>query len=127
MKNSYTMKKYNLGAIIKSCIYSVFATLICILIFAFVLNIFSLGSESINIVNQVIKIVSIILGCVILHRTTKKSTIIPYIVLPLLYTILTFIIFSTLNRSFSLNITLFNDAFFGVVVGGIYYLLLGKK
>ena len=120
-------KNYQLGAVFKALIYSIFTTLICILIFAFVLNIFNLGDSSINIVNQIIKIISILIGCFVLNKHLKKAGIVPYIILPLLYTILTFIIFSLLNKSFYIDITLFNDAFFGIVTGCIFYLLLGRK
>ncbi len=126
MKKLAINKNYNLLSIIKALIYSIFTTLICILIFAFILNIFNLGDESINIVNQIIKIVSILIGCFVLNKSLK-SGIVPYILLPLLYTVLTFIIFSALNKSFSLDITLFNDAFFGIITGSIYYFLLGRK
>ena len=120
-------KNYNIITVSKALMYSVFSTLICILIFAFLLNIFNIDNGSISVVNQIIKIVSVLLGCFILKKELKNVGIMPYLLLPLLYTIATFIIFSILSKSFNLDITLFNDAFFGIVTGCIFYLLLGRK
>lgn len=127
MKNSSLNNKISLGAILKSNILSVFTTLICILIFAFILNIFSLGSECIDIVNQIIKITSIIIGCLSLQKASKNTSISNFVILPIIYTLSTFIIFSLLNGSFYFDITLFNDMFFAVVIGLIYFLLLGRQ
>lgn len=127
MKKTSVKSNLNIFNLLKSTILSIFTTLVSILIFAFILNIFNLGNESIDIVNQIIKIVSIVLGCLFLTKGSKKNNIYEYLLLPLLYTIFTFLIFSALNKSFSLDITLFNDAFFGAVIGSLYYLLLARK
>ena len=126
MKKTLINKNICFTSLIRATLTSIFTTLIAILIFAFILNIFNMGTESINVVNQLIKIGSILIGCFILNKSCKKN-IVPFIILPFLYTLLTFIIFSLLNKSFSLDITLFNDTFFGIITGCIFYLLIARK
>ena len=75
MKSSINSKKLNFGGVLKGVLSSVFSTLISILIFAFILNIFNLGNESINVINQIIKIISILIGCIILSKSSKNKNV----------------------------------------------------
>ena len=126
MKKSLCKKQFAVSYLIKSLFTSVLATLICILIFAFVLNIFSLGNESIDIVNQIIKILSIILGLYVLNKNCNAKNIISFIIFGALYTIITFVIFSILNKSIYIDITLFNDIFFATLTCCIYFFLFAR-
>lgn len=127
MNRLFYNNKIDIKSVFKATLVSIFSTLIAILIFAFILNIFNLGDGSINVVNQIIKIASVLIGCIVLSKGYRKPNIISFIIVSLFYTVFTFIIFSILNKSFNLDVTLFNDAFFGMVVGCIYYILIGKQ
>lgn len=126
MKSISTKKQSNILGLIKSLFISILITLICILIFAFILNIFNLGNESIDVVNQIIKILSIVIGLTFLKKFTNNKSVISFIIFGALYTIVTFLIFSALNQSFYIDVTLFNDAFFATLTCCIYFFLFAK-
>ena len=131
MENTLTNKKDYILNFIKGIFSSLCLSLILILIFAFVLKFVSLSDNTIKIINQIIKISSILYGVFIFHKNDCHNTFFKGIILGVLYGILTFLIFSLLSGGLNFNLTTLNDIVFNGLIGGIvgilFTLLNNKK
>ncbi len=117
-----TKKLQNNGTLIatlKGSLTAVVISLIGILFFAFVIKLFGITDEFLRPVNQVIKGLSILIGVFTGLKKYKQNGFIIGILIGLIYTLLAFIVFSTLNGSFKLDKTLLNDVLFGGIMGAI--------
>ena len=116
-------QKYEKGgffkALIKGSLFSLSISLIAICIFAFLLRFFDINSDLITPINQVIKIVSILLGTFIGLKNIKEMGLITGFLIGILYTALAFVVFSILNGCFVFEPSLINDLLFGGIAGGI--------
>ena len=110
---------------IKALFSGLCLSLILILIFAFVLKFVSVSDGTIKIVNQVIKIVSILYAMLVLRKKDKNSLFFKGILLGALYGLFAYLIFSILSGSFAFNLTNFNDIAFNAVIGAVIGLFLG--
>lgn len=116
--------------IIKGAFWGVAFSLLCILIFAFVLKYTNLSENTIQPINQVIKGLSLLVACFVASKKISKNGWLVGILIGLVYTILTYIIFSILNGGFSFGISLLYDCLFGTIGGliaGIICISLLKK
>lgn len=104
---------------IKGSLFAVAVSLIGILIFAFVIKLTSVSDGLISPVNQAIKGMSVLMGCFYAFKQTKSNGLIKGILIGVIYTILSFMIFSLLNGQINLTKTLFNDTLFGAIIGAI--------
>lgn len=104
--------------ILKAVIIAVIVSLVGILILAVVIKVFSLDTELIPIINQIIKVVSIFIACMISFKLTKDSAI-RGIVVGAFYTVLCFGIFSALAGEFVIGLSLLFDVAIGSLVGFI--------
>ena len=104
---------------LKGSLIAVAFSLILILIFAFILQILSLGDGTIKVVNLIIKLISIMLGTSVAVRKTKEKGLLTGLFVGLVYTVIAFIVFSILNGQFSFEKSLFNDILFGTIGGAI--------
>lgn len=105
--------------LIKGSLIALSISLIAICIFAFVLRFCDLSEEVIKPVNQIIKIVSVLVGAYIGMKGCKEMGLITGFFIGLLYTLLAFVVFSLLNGAFNFNSSLINDLIFGGIAGGI--------
>ena len=105
--------------VLKGSLMALSICLIGILIFAFVLRIFTISDNAIKPVNQVIKILSIFLGTLFGLKKTKDMGLISGMVIGLLFTIISFVTFSILDGNFEFGISLLNNCLFGSIIGGI--------
>ena len=76
------------------------ASLVFILLFAVLLKFFELSDMAIKIVNQVIKILSVCFGVGISLKRDKKRGILKGLLVGVLYTIVSYLVFSLLVASF---------------------------
>ena len=106
-------------AILKGSLIAVASSLIGILFFAFIIKLFGITDQFLRPVNQVIKGISILLGVFISAKKYKQNGLILGAVVGLVYTLLAFVVFSTLNGSFNIDKTLLNDVLFGGIMGAI--------
>lgn len=106
-------------SILKGALISVCVSLVCILVFAFFIKLTNMSDGIIKPINQVIKVLSILIGTIIAVKKTKQKGLISGIFVGLLYTVLAFVVFSALNGSFKFDITLLIDIVFGVIAGAI--------
>ena len=109
---------------VKGVFASLCLSLILILIFAFLLKYVSLSDNTIKIINQFIKIISILYGLIVLSKKDKSALFFKGILLGIFYGALSYLIFSLLNGSFSVELTTLNDLVFNAIVGAIIGLFL---
>jgi len=116
--------------IIKGSFWGVAFSLICVLIFAFVIKFTSVSENIIQPINQIIKGCSILFACFIVSKKIRKQGWLVGLFTGLLYTALAFLIFSILDGEFTFGLNVLNDLVFGSVMGmiaGILCISLRKK
>lgn len=105
------------STILKGSIYALIFSLLGILLFAFIIKLTSLSDNLIKPINQIIKVLSILLGCSFAFKNNREKTLLNGLFIGIIYTILAFLLFSALNGSFNFSKTIFVDILFGGVVG----------
>ena len=123
-------KKDYLFNFIKAIFASICLSLILILIFAFILKYVSLSDNTIKLINQAIKILSILYGFIVLRKKDKHSLFFKGILIGIVYGALSYLLFSLLSGSFALEITTLNDIVFNGVIGaiiGLFFSFFTKK
>lgn len=103
--------------VLKGTFWAISISLICVLIFAFVIKFTSISESWITPINQGIKIVSILFGAYIMSKKIRSNGWLWGIILGSAYTLLAFLLFSILNGKFNFNISLLNDLIFGSIIG----------
>lgn len=114
----------------KGTFWALSFALLSILLFAFIIKYTSISSEAIQPVNQVIKALSILIGCFVFGKKIKTKGWLFGGIIGVLFTLLAFVVFSILDGSFSFNLNLLNDIIFGALMGiiaGIICITLRKK
>lgn len=106
-------------ALVKGSLFSLSISILAICIFAFILRFCDIKTELIKPINQVIKIVSILLGTFLGLKKTKEMGLITGFLIGVVYTLLAFVVFSVLNGGFCFSPTLINDMLFGGIAGAI--------
>ena len=109
---------------IKGVLVSLLVTLAGIFLFALVLKFVDLNALVIKIVNQIIKILSVLFGVKVCLKGNKSKGLLKGGVIGVLYTVLSYFIFSLLVSNFSFGLNLLYDILFlglaGVVCGVIF-------
>ena len=105
--------------VIKGSLVAVSISLVLILIFALIIKFLNVPENFIMPINQIIKIVSIFIGCFTALKTYKQKGLITGVIIGLMYTTLAFLIFSILGGTFTLNLSFFVDCLFAMLIGGI--------
>lgn len=108
-----------LANIFKGAIIAVSITLVLILLFAILIKIANIPDSVITPVNQVIKIVSIFVGCFLTLKKYPQKGLITGASIGAVYTILAFLVFSLLGGTFSINLSFLSDLFFSLIIGGL--------
>ena len=123
MNTTKTLKENERGmfvkALIKGSLFSLSISIIAICIFAFLLRFFDINSDLIKPINQVIKIISILLGTFFALKRVKEMGLITGFLIGIIYTMLAFVVFSILNGCFVFEPSLINDLLFSGIAGGI--------
>lgn len=87
--------------------------------------------SAISPINQVIKGISILIGCFIGLKKSNEMGFISGLVIGIFYTALAFVTFSILDGQFVFSKTLLNDLLFGGIIGAICGIIavnfIGKK
>lgn len=118
-KTKKMFNKSNILCLIKGSMIAIITSLICILFFAFLVKLFGLSDNSLKIVNQIIKAISILIGTFIGLKQNKEKGLIKGLLIGLCYTFFAFLIFSALNGNLSFEKSLLNDCIFGGITGAI--------
>ena len=115
---SVSLKNSNsLFTILKGALSALIISLVGILIFAFIIKLTSISDILIKPINQVIKVISILFGCILAFKNKAEKTLSKGLIVGIFYTILAFLLFSTLNGKFEFNISLLLDILFGGAIG----------
>lgn len=115
--------KNNFLSYVKAQTFSIISTLVCILIFAFTIKILELPDSCIVPVNYVIKSLCIFLGVLSLTKD-KTEGLKKGFIHGILYVIIAFLVFSFLNKTFSISISLLLEILLGGILGGIIGIVL---
>lgn len=117
-------------SVVKGSFWGVAFSLICVLVFAFIIKFTSISENSIQPINQIIKGLSILVACFIASKTLNSHGWLNGIFVGFLYTILSFLIFSILNGQIFFGLSTLNDLVFGSIMGmiaGIIFIGIRKK
>lgn len=127
------LKSINMATIVsilKASLIGVIISILLVLLFAFVLKFVDLNSSVIAIVDQVIKIISIVAVIIVLNRSNSDNLLIKSLMAGAVYSIFTFIVFSILNGGINLGMGILTDIVFSALVGGasaIFINIIKKK
>ena len=108
--------------IIKGALFSVFCTVIGVLIFALIIKIANLGEGVIKTVNQFIKIVSLFLGASFSIKENKG--LIKGLILGGFYALIVSLVFRLLGGGYSTFLSFILDFIFCLLVGAIFGIIL---
>lgn len=106
-------------SVLKGALVSLAISLVGILIFAFFIKYVAVPTLAIKPINQVIKGISLLVGCFVALKKVDKMGLISGLLIGLTYTVLAFIVFSILDGNFEFSKTLVNDLLFGGIIGAI--------
>lgn len=108
-----------INGVLKGALAAITVSLVAILLFAFIIKLTSIGDSFISPLNQAIKGISILMGCFYALKQTNSNGLVKGILVGVLYTMLSFLIFSLLNGQFGYSKTFVNDLLFGAIIGAI--------
>ena len=111
------VKKASMLAIARGAVVALCVAMFLILIFAFVVKWMSLSEGVITAVNQIIKIVSIFFGVVACSKKTSGKTLYKGMLVGLLFSVLSFLLFSALNQTFNFDLKVILDMVFATAIG----------
>ncbi|MFQ6749566.1 MAG: TIGR04086 family membrane protein [Clostridia bacterium] len=95
-------------------------SMLLVLIFAFGLRLFGFGEGAINVIVQIIKGASVLMGVMIAMKHQKEMGFLTGLGIGLVFTVISFVVFSCLDGfRFEFSGTLLNDLIFGGIIGGI--------
>lgn len=103
--------------ILKGALNALVVSLLLILLFAFVIKLTNINDSWIKPINQIIKVLSILVGCFVAFKKYDGKTITKGMFIGFFYTILAFLLFSILNGKFDFSFSLLFDILFGVATG----------
>lgn len=111
----------------KGVMCAVIATLLFILVFAFILQISGLSNAVISPVMQVVKVICIFIGVAIALKPAKSKGWLYGLLVGIFYMVLTFIVFSLLDGHFVINLGALSDLLFAALVGLVSAVLLRMR
>lgn len=117
--NSVANKKSSFVGVLKGALVAVSTTLILILLFALIVRFFNVSDKWIFPINQVIKVISLILGVIVILKSSREKGFVKGLILGLTYFILSFVIFSILQASFKIGIKNIYDLILTTLMGGL--------
>jgi putative membrane protein (TIGR04086 family) len=105
------------GEIGKATGISLIFTLAAVLVFAFIIKIFSLNTEVIKPVNQFLKVISIFTGCY--FSLSGRKGWLKGLITGLFVILLTYFIFAIISGSIEFNWSVIVEIIFGSIIGAI--------
>ena len=121
------LKKINLtlvASILKASLIGVIVSILMVLAFAFALKFVDLNSATISLIDQIIKIVSVVAAVGVLSKSNSQSLLVKGIAVGAVYSLLTFVVFSVLNGGLNFGVATLTDMVFSAMVGGATAMLL---
>lgn len=108
--------------VVKAILISVLLSLVLVLLFAFIVKFTGINSNWIMPVNQIIKILSVFIGCLLGIKYPVKG-VIKGILIGLFFLLITFLLFSAFNGGFeenSLTVYDFLTCLLAGIISGIF-------
>ena len=124
MKEKFKVSPGSIISIIKASLVGVIASILLVLLFAFVLKFVDLNSNVITITDQFIKIVSIFMAVFALSKSGGDKLLAKGLIVGAVYSILAFIVFSILNGGINFSVAIFTDIAFSALVGGVSAIII---
>lgn len=104
--------------IVKANIVALIVALLAILLSALAVKIFNISDEHIPVINQVIKSLSVFVGCAVSLKKPHNGWL-RGIICGFTFVWVSFLVFSALDSSFVFGLSLFNDCVLGAATGMI--------
>ena len=124
MKEKFKVNPTNIIATVKASLVGVVTSILLVLLFAFILKFVDLNSGAITTIDQIIKIISILLAVLVLGKSSSDKLLLKGLIVGAIYSVITFIVFSILNGGVNLSIAIFTDIAFSALVGGVSAILV---
>lgn len=113
--------------ILRAALTAAVVTVALILLFALLLKMGWMGEDAIPIVNQVIKVASIVLAAYLATRRPEVKRGLMGLLAGMLYIALGFVMFSLVEGSFQFSVGLLIDLAMGAIVGLLAGLIVGVR
>lgn len=110
--------------ILKCCLIGLLITLVGVITLAVILSFVDISSGFLSYINNAIKGASIFMLVFFLARREKDKLLIRATIASMIYGVLTFVIFSMLNKGFSINMSILYDLLFAVIVAIISSIII---
>ena len=123
------LKRKSFSQIAKGVLISLTVSLVGILLFAIVLRFVNLSDLTIKIINQIIKVLSVLFVVIVCLKKDKTKGMLKGAVLGVFYTFFSYLVFSILVANFSFSISFIYDLIFSCIVGilcGVLFVNLKK-
>lgn len=114
-----TLNKNKAIDYIKGVSCAVLISIVGVLVLAFIYRLTGIGDFVIKIINQVIKVVSIFVGTMVCTKNDKTKGLLKGGIVGFFYTLVTYLVFSLLSSTFSIQINFVYDLLFGIIMGSI--------
>ena len=124
MKEKFKVSSSNIVTIVKSSLIGVVVSILLVLLFAFILKFVDLNSNVITIVDQIIKIVSIVLAVFAVSKSSSEKLLLKGLITGGVYSVIAFIVFSILNGGVNFSVAIFTDIIFSALVGVVSAILI---
>ena len=112
--------------VIRALVIGIILSLGLVLLAALIIKLFNLPNGAIPVINQVIKGVSILLGC-LLSLKNRQNNWLKGMIVGVSYIVLSYIVFSLLDGAFAFGVHLLNDFVLGAVTGLVSGIITGLK
>jgi len=114
-----TLKRRVISPIVKGVLFSVCFSVVAVLIFAIIYKFVDFSELTIKVINQIIKVLSIVFGVSISLKHDRTKGVLKGALVGILYVLLSYTIFSVLVASFSFSLSIVYDFIFAILVGVI--------
>ncbi|MBE5757356.1 MAG: TIGR04086 family membrane protein [Clostridiales bacterium] len=119
MNSSDVKNKNKFLSIFSGSVLAITMTIVLILLFAVIIRFTNLDDKFLFPVNQVIKIISIFIGVTIALKKDNSKGFLKGILISLIYFVLSYLIFSLLQKSWSFTLNNLYDLLLTILMGGI--------
>lgn len=110
--------------ILKGSLSAISVALLLIFVFALVIRFASIPDYLIKPINQIIKVLSILVGVIIALKNDNTKGLKKGIIIGAIFSIMAYLVFSILSFNFSFDWTMLVDIVFAGVIGGLAGMLI---
>mgnify|MGYP002515896795 FL=1 len=122
-------KKASILGVLKGVLVAVCVSIVGVLAFALVYKFVQMSDTTIKIVNQIIKVVSVVLGVNVALKSDRSKGAIKGLLVGAIYSVVSYAVFGLLSATFTFSLSILFDVLFAGLVGliaGIFLVNLKK-